>query len=202
MDYVLNRSAFRNRSQSRIVGPRSKNLRIGGGRKDSPGWTEQKRRSNRRRFDVLRPFIKTGVTICFPREATSEQLIRINASSRSFCKEKVIPARAVWEGPNRHQHLALGVVHSIELELKWISRLKKQWLKIFKKEMPPKAFFWRPDINPMKIASYLSKTRANGRVVKTQWSWLTFNPVWEVGFQTLVKSGKTKKMQYSSEKKE
>lgn len=161
-----------------------RNLRQGGGRKDRYGWTEHKRRSNRVRFDSLRPFIKTGVTIIYPDKATPVQLCGFNASVREFCREKKIPARTVWEGPNRHQHVALGIEHDTGIERVWKRRLEKRWLKVFGEPMPEKAFLWEPDIEPDKIASYFSKTRnKGGATVKCAWSWLRFNPVWEVGFR-------------------
>lgn len=163
--------------------PPSRNLRHGGGRKDRHGWTEQKRRSSRARFDSLRPFIKTGVTIIYPDNTTLAQLSGFNASVREFCKEKGIPARSIWEGPGRHQHIALGIEHDADMERAWRTRLQKRWLKAFGWPMPQDAFFWKPDIEPDKIASYLSKTRKYGKTVKGAWPWLQFNPVWEVGFR-------------------
>lgn len=145
---------------------RSRNLRHGGGRKDRHGWTEQKRRSNRSRFDSLRPFIKTGVTIWYPDKATIEQFKGFNACMREFCKEKRIPARSIWEGPGRHQHIALGIEHDADMERTWRARLQKKWLEIFGGPMPLDAFLWKPDIEPDKIASYFSKTRKNGTMVK------------------------------------
>lgn len=166
--------------------PRSRNLRTGGGRKDNPGWTEQKRRSNRHRFDSLRPYIRTGVTISYPAKAEPEALKSLNECAREFCKEKRIPARSVWEGPRRHQHIALGIEYTEDIERAWKARLKKRWLKHFGVPLSQEAFLWKPEIAPNEIASYLSKTRAKDGVMnKGTWPWLCFNPVWEVGFQKL-----------------
>lgn len=177
----------------RVVGSRCKNLRLGGGRKDQPGWTDHKLRASRRRFHALRPYIRTGVTICYPSKASPADLLRLSRSSQSFCKEQGIPARAVWEGPGKHQHIALGIEFSDVLAKAWIKRLRKLWLTLFGVPMPAKAFLWNPDVKPDEIASYLSKTRSkkeNGCVVKKAWPWMTFNPVWEVGFSKLVKEQK------------
>lgn len=189
MEYHLHAqpSSARQQAAIRIVPPRPGSLRRGGGRKCSPGWTEQKRRTNRRRFHQLRPHIQTGVTIIYPSNATPEQLAALNACNRNFCKEKGIPARAVWEGPGYHQHIALGVAHSAELERLWLVRLRKRWLAVFSSEIGPNSFLWKPDIEPDKIASYLSKTRKDGRIcVKAPWSWMHFAPYWEVGFRALA----------------
>lgn len=185
--------------------PRAHNLRCGGGRKDTPGWTEQKRRGNRERFNSLRPFIKTGVTIVYPPTATPDQLRGFNESVREFCKEKGIAARSVWEGPGKHQHIALDIEHEPGLERAWKARLEKRWLKVFEAPMPANAFQWEPNVAPQHIASYLSKTRdKSGAVVKGTWPWLAFNPIWEVGFrkhsQPSEKQGEKVGAQYSSEK--
>lgn len=175
----------------RVIPPRhSASLRRGGGRKSSPGWTEQKRRTNRRRFDRLRPFIKTAVTVIYPASATPAQLAALDACNRNFCKEKSIPARAVWEGPGYHQHIALGIPHSAGLETLWLARLRKRWMDVFGREIAANSFLWKPDIEPDKIASYLSKTRKNrGICVKCPWPWMPFAPCWEVGFRILVSNG-------------
>jgi hypothetical protein len=50
--------------------------------------------------------------------------------------------------------------------------------------MPADAFLWKPQEEPDRIASYLSKTRKDGgQKVKAAFSWLTFMPAWEVGFR-------------------
>jgi hypothetical protein len=176
--------------RKRIVPPRRpQNLRKGGGRKNSVGWTEQKRRTNRQRFDELRSVIKTAVTVTYPASATPQQLLSLNACNRNFCKEKGIPARAVWEGPGYHQHIALGIPHHPKLEQLWRVRLSKQWRKHFGMEMEERCLYWKPDIEPDKIASYLSKTRKNGGLcVKMAYSWMVFHPCWETGFRILAKS--------------
>lgn len=193
MDYVLVPSKGTKAKPVRVVGPRNRNLRLGGGRKDQPGWTDQKLRANRRRFNALRRLIRTCLTILYPSKATPADLLRLSRSIQSFCKEHGIPARAVWEGPGKHQHIALGIECSEALEKALINRLNKLWLKLFGESMPADAFLWDPRVNPDKIASYLSKTRSkkhNGLVVKKAWPWMTFNPVWEVRFSKLVKAEK------------
>ncbi|OYW71161.1 MAG: hypothetical protein B7Z37_28465 [Verrucomicrobia bacterium 12-59-8] len=206
MDYTLQQASAADTIAGRIVPPRSRNLRLGGGRKDSPGWTEQKRRSNRARFDSLRPFIKTGVTIVYPSKAKPEVLKGLNECAREFCKEKELPARSVWEGPGKHQHIALGIEYDAEIERAWKARLQKRWLKNFGVPMPQEAFLWKPEIAPEEIASYLSKTRAkDGVMVKGTWPWLSFNPVWEVGFRRHSSPSEKQRdksaSQYSAEKK-
>lgn len=178
----------------RITPPRrTSQLRKGGGRKDAPGWTEHKRRSNRQRFENLRPYIRTAVTIIYPSSATPHQLQSLNECNRNFCKEQKIPARAVWEGPGKHQHIALGVSHDIRLEGKWERRLAKRWKLLFGQSIPPNSFLWKADEKADQIASYLIKTRESktGRymTVKAQFSWLTFSPVWETGFRAVVRRG-------------
>jgi len=192
MEYHLHMlpSSSRQQAAIRIVPPRPGCLRRGGGRKSSPGWTDQKLRTNRRRFDQLRPHIQTGVTVIYPANATPDQLAAMNACNRNFCKEKGIPARAVWEGPGYHQHIALGIPYSAGLERLWRARLRKRSLAVFGVEISPDAFLWKPDIEPDKIASYLSKTRKDKRIcVKCPWPWMTFAPCWEVGFRFLVLNG-------------
>lgn len=175
---------------ARIVPSRpSKRLRVGGGRKDSPGWTDHKRRSNRLRFDVLRPFIKTGVTIIYPDHATPAQLQTLNKCNRTFCRAKKIPARCVWEGPGKHHHIALGIAHDSTIEEKWKNRLQRQWLKVFGVPMAADSFLWKPQIKPDEIASYLSKNwdKKSRLPAKGFFPWLTFSPTWETGFQTVIK---------------
>lgn len=174
----------------RITPPRRPaNLRRGGGRKDTPGWTEQKRKTNRRRFNQLRPFIRTGVTVTCPARAARLQLKAIEDCCRNFCREKAIPARAVWEGPRPHFHIALACPFSDELETKWRERLARRWRAVFGQPMPNRAFLWKPDIAGQKIASYLSKTKdKRGRLVKGRAAWLTFSPYWETGYRSLVQA--------------
>jgi hypothetical protein len=174
--------------RQRIVPPRRPaNLRRGGGRRDKPGWTEQKRKTNRRRFDQLRPLIITGVTVTCPPRAAPEQLKAIGDCCRNFCKEKGIPARAVWEGPCPHFHIALACHFSAKLDRKWRARLKLRWQAVFERAMPSRAFLWKPDAAGQKIASYLSKTcDKQGRPVKGQSAWLKFSPAWETGFRSLI----------------
>lgn len=194
MEYTLHREAKRlplaANDTPRLVTSRPSNLRRGGGRRDSAGWTEQKRRTNRRRFDQLRPHLKTCVTIWYPSQATPEQLAAFSRLNREFCKENLIPARAVWEGPGKHLHLALGLLHDLAVKAKWRRRLSKAWKREFHAEMPQDAFLWKPNVEPEKIASYLSKTRKNGLMIKRAWPWLSFNPVWEVGLRIACKVGK------------
>lgn len=195
MEYTLHRAAKRpslaSDDKPRVVPSRPGNLRKGGGRRDNAGWTEHKRRTNRRRFDQLRPHLKTCITIWYPSQATPEQLATFSRLNREFCKEHSLPSRAVWEGPGKHQHLALGILHNSAVATAWRRRLCKAWKREFHSEMPPKAFFWKPDVEPDKIASYLSKTWKNGEMIKRAWPWLTFNPVWEVGFRTACNVGKS-----------
>lgn len=174
--------------RQRIVPPRRPaNLRRGGGRRDKPGWTEQKRKSNRRRFDQLRPFIVTGVTVICPSRANPAQLKAIGDCCQNFCKEKGLAARAVWEGPLPHFHIALACPHSAELERKWRMRLEARWLAVFGLPMPGKTFLWQPNVAGQQIASYLSKTYdKKGRRVKGRPAWLTFPPAWETGFRSLI----------------
>lgn len=187
MDYKLQRpkrgdSAKRPRIRPP---PRPQNLRRGGGRKDSPGWTEQKRKTNRIRFHALRPFIQTAVTVWYPTRATPAQLSAFNNCNRNFAKENRLHARSVWEGPGFHQHIALGCPFDAAIEAKWRARLERRWLEEFGEAMLEKQFLWKPEIEPEKIASYLSKTRKDGGPkVKTDFPWLTFNPVWETGFRS------------------
>ncbi len=190
MDYELHRPQIQWQSKGRIVPPKgSGRLRMGGGRKDSQGWTEHKRKANRKKFDALRPFIKTGVTFWYPSSASPAQLLIFNRLHQNFCKEKGLPARAVWEGPGVHNHLALGISHDAELEQKWRSRMSKEWVKTFGCPMPPNAFLWKPEEEPEKLASYLSKTHdKKGQFVKGRFPWLTFNPTWQIGFAGLVKA--------------
>lgn len=182
--------APQHRPRQKIVPPRRPaNLRRGGGRKDVPGWTEQKRKTNRRRFDQLRSLIITGVTVTCPPRAVPEQLKAIAECCRNFCKEKSLPARAVWEGPCPHFHIALACHFSAELERKWRARLMLRWLAVFDQAMPSRAFLWKPDEAGQKIASYLSKTcDKQGRPVKGQSPWLKFPPAWETGFRGLMKA--------------
>ena len=193
MDYVLHQrpATFppaRQEGRAKIIPPRcAHNLRAGGGRKDSAGWTEQKRKTNRMRFDQLRGCIQTAVTIIYPSCASSSQLEALNDCNRNFCKEKHVPARCVWEGPGYHQHIALGICHSPALEKLWRARLEKHWQVFFGRTFDIKAFLWKANIEPDKIASYLSKTRKDkGQCVKAAFSWLTFPPCWETGFRVLV----------------
>lgn len=179
------------RDQVRLKACRPSKLRRGGGRKDSPGWTEQKRRTNRRRFEALRPWIRTGVTIIYPSTASPAQLSAFNQCSKNFCREHRLPARGVWEGPGFHQHIALGVEHNAELERRWLARLAKWWLREFGQPLPPDAFLWKPDIEPDKIASYLLKTWSKGRLmVKAAFPWMCFSPSWETGFRRLKSDAK------------
>ena len=191
MDYILHpRPAPEpGAPKPRLIPSRpSRNLRQGGGRKDSPGWTEQKRRTNRRRFHQLRPFIKTGVTIIFPSSATPEQLKALNRCSFDFCREQHLLARCVWEGPGFHQHVALGIEHDAMMERRWLKRLSRRWLQVFGVPMGADAFLWKPEIEPDRIASYLSKTRSKKRLmVKGPFAWLCFTPTWETGFRALIK---------------
>jgi hypothetical protein len=192
MDYTLNDRAQKALGQpvgrERITPPRrNENLRTGGGRKNSPGWTEQKRKTNRQRFNQLRSVIKTAVTVIYPATATPAQLSSLNDCNRNFCKEKHIPSRCVWEGPGYHQHIAVGILRDSKLEALWKARLGRQWLALFGSSIGPKSFFWKPDVEPDKIASYLSKTRKDGGLaVKIAYPWLTFGPCWEAGFRSLV----------------
>ena len=176
--------------RQRIVPPRRPaNLRRGGGRQDKPGWTEQKLKTNRRRFDQLRPFIMTGVTVTCPPRANPAQLKALALCCQNFCKEKRLPARAVWEGPCPHFHMALACPFSGELEKKWRLRLRQRWLAVFGRAMPDRAFLWKPEAAGPQIASYLSKTRdRQGYPVKAQFKWLKFPPAWETGFRGLMKA--------------
>lgn len=206
MDYAITPHVGPKLNTGRVVPPRPSNLRTGGGRKDSPGWTPHKLRENRARFNSLRPWIKTGVTISYPEKASPEQLIDFNDSVREFCKEKGIPARSIWEGPRKHHHIALGIEFDPVIERAWRARLQRRWLKIFGEAMPSDAFHWGRDVRPDEIASYLSKTKdKRGRIVKGFLPWLTFHPVWETGFRKLVssseKQGQKIAAQYSSEKR-
>lgn len=205
VDYALTPHVGPTLNTGRVVPPRPSNLRTGGGRKDRPGWTPHKLRENRARFNSLRPWIKTGVTISYPEKASPEQLIDFNISVREFCKEKGFPARSIWEGPRKHHHIALGIEFDPDIERAWKARLQRRWLKIFGEEMPSKAFRWDPDIRPDEIASYLLKTKKNGIIVKGSFPWLTFNPIWETGFRMLSKpsekQGQKSPSQYSSEKR-
>lgn len=190
MEYVLHprQSSPSDSLNARLVPSRpSRNLRRGGGRKSSIAWTEQKRRTNRRRFDELRPFIKTGVTVIYPSSATSANLAKLSRTNQEFCKESGIPARSVWEGPGYHEHIALGIEHAPEIEQKWLKRLAKRWRAVFGTEMGPDAFYWNPAVEPDKIASYLSKTWSKGRIMaKGSFPWMTFSVSWETGFRKLV----------------
>lgn len=166
---------------AKVVPPRPSHLRRGGGRKDSQGWTDQKRRTIRRRLDELRPCIKTGVTIILPEYSIPSQLKALDGSIRSFCKDNEIAAFAVWEGPKPHVHLALGIEWSETLESKWLRRLAKKWQRVFAEQMPSNAFLWKPQQEPNKIASYLSKTTSKrapnrGQIVKGNWPWLCLSP--------------------------
>lgn len=191
-DYTLRRVPRQPATGSKIVGPKPQNLRRGGGRKDSPGWTEQKRKANRHRFDELRPYLKTGVTVWCPSRAAGEQIQKINECCRNFCKEKGLPARAVWEGPNPHTHIALGLAWNEALEAQWLSRLAKAWPKVFGEVMPANAFLWQREEKPEQIASYFSKTRNRRNIVVKgngpAFAWLTFCPTWETGCRELLKS--------------
>jgi hypothetical protein len=190
-EYQLEKNAStQDRPRQKIVPPRCPaNLRRGGGRKDVPGWTEQKRKTNRRRLNKLRPLIKTGVTVTCPPRATPVQLKAIEECCRNFCKEKGIAVRTVWEGPSPHFHMALTCLFSQALEAKWRARLGRRWQAIFGQAMLQRAFFWKPDEAGPQIASYLSKTRdKNGRIVKGRHAWLTFTPCWEIGFRALIQA--------------
>ncbi len=193
MDYTLRKPA-RRRGRVRIVPPRP-SLRRGGGRRDAPGWTEHKRRTNRRRFDALRPFLRSGVTIAFPFDATPAALISANDSLREFFKCRQIPARAVWEGPSPHVHLALGIPHEAATETALRRRMAKRWPDWFDELMRPNAIKWDAREKPDRLASYLGKTRhRDGTVAKDSFAWLQFPPAWEVnraGWQVY---------EYSSEK--
>jgi len=188
VDYELHRQKPSGK-KPRVKPPRRiENLRKGGGRRDRPGWTEAKRKSNRERFHKLRPLIKTGVTIHYPRHATREQLIALDECNQNFCKEHNLPARSIWEGPGKHQHLGLGIQHDPVLVERWKARLNKRSVEFFGEPMPAKAFLWKPEIKPDEIASYFSKTWKDGKKVKGAWPWLTWNPVWETGFRRLLET--------------
>jgi len=179
------------RDQVRLKTARPSKLRRGGGRKDSIGWTDHKRRANRRRFDALRSQIQTAVTIIYPARATPDQLAALNRCAKNFCREHRLPARCVWEGPGRHQHIALGIRHTPDIKRRWLNRLAKWWLREFGQPLPPDAFLWKPDIEPDKIASYLSKTWGKARVIaKGAFPWMRFSPSWETGFRGLKSDGK------------
>lgn len=173
------------RDQVRLKTARPSKLRRGGGRKDSIGWTDHKRRANRRRFNALRSHIQTGVTIIYPAKATPEQLAAFNRSAKNFCREHRLPARCVWEGPGFHQHIALGITHDADIERRWLNRLGKWWRREFGQPLPPDTFLWKPNIEPDRIASYLLKTWSKGRqmIVKGAFPWLIFSPSWETGFR-------------------
>ena len=194
MDYTIQQGmakrVFGEPSSRAVVPPRrTGQLRRGGGRRDSAGWTEQKRRTNRDRFNLLRPHLRTAVTITYPDRATPDQLVTFSKCCQNFCKEFKIAARCVWEGFGPHQHIGLGIAHDAVIEAKWIARLSGVWTKKFDEEMPQRAFLWNPDVEPDKIASYLLKTRdKQRRVVKGQFPWLAFNPMWENGFRSLTKA--------------
>jgi hypothetical protein len=103
---------------------------------------------------------------CLPK-TNPAHLLAIAECCRNFCQEKGIAARAVWEGPNPHFHLALACPFSASLERKWRARLERRWLAVFGLPMPSLAFLWKPEAQGQKIASYLSKTRdKQGRKVK------------------------------------
>lgn len=208
MDYVLHPrpTPAENAEKPRLVSSRpSRNLRRGGGHKSVPGWTEQKRRTNRRRFDELRPFIKTGVTITYPRKATKEQLAKLRTCSEEFCKENAIPAREVMEGPGCHSHIALGIEHSPEIEQKWLKRFGKRWQAVLGVKIGPDAFLWKPDIEPERIASYLSKTWTQlGKhriMAKGSYPWMPATPSWETGFRKLAPPNKPKNKHNGSPRK-
>lgn len=193
MEYILKRQRRSNNAseKARVVPPRpTSQLRKGGGRKDSPGWTEHKRKANRDRLNALRAWIQTAVTVTYPSGATPEQLSCFNDCHRNFCKEHKVPARCVWEGPGPHHHIALGITHDHDLESKWRARVGKLWLAVFEQQMPVEKFLWKPEVNPDCIASYLSKTRdkTSRKIVKKAYDWLTFCPVWETGFRGLIKA--------------
>lgn len=199
MDYVLHPrpAPAEDAPKPRLVPSRpSRNLRRGGGHKSVPGWTEQKRRTNRRRFNELRPFIKTGVTIIYPASATPQELAKLSKCSHEFCKEKGVPARAVLEGPGYHEHLALCIEHSPETEQTWCKRLAKRWRAVLGVEMGPDAFLWKSDIEPDKIASYLSKTWTRcGKhrvMAKDAYPWMPSSPYWETHLRKLAPPGKAK----------
>ncbi len=192
MDYTLHTSFTQDPellgAKGRATPPRrTENLRLGGGRKNSPGWTEQKRKTNRLRFHQLRSVIKTAVTISYPAAATPAQLSTLNDCNRNFCKEKSIPSRSIWEGPRQHQHIALGIPYDSNLERSWRARLSKQWIALFGSSIGINDFLWKPEIEPDKIASYFSKTRKKGGLaVKIAYPWLTFAPCWETCFRALA----------------
>jgi hypothetical protein len=170
------------------------NLRVGGGRQSKTGWTEQKRRTNRRRFDELRPLIRSALTLIFPASATPHALKRMNDLLRNFFREKRVPCRCVWEGPGFHCHIALGIPHDGETERLLLRRLSKRWKAILGEgsTMPEKTFSWKPGEDPQRIASYLLKTRKNGVCVKGAWPWMTFTPAWETNFRRACPCGKAK----------
>ena len=90
MDYILHPkpAAAETAAKPRVVPSRPRlNLRLGRGRKSVPGWTPYKLRTNRFRFDELRPFIKTGVTIIYPASATPQELAKLSKCSQEFCKD-------------------------------------------------------------------------------------------------------------------
>lgn len=199
MDYILHPkpTAAETAAKPRIVPSRPRsNLRQGGGRKSVPAWTPYKLRKNRARFDELRPFIKTGVTIIYPASATPQELAKLSKCSQEFCKEMGIPARAVWEGPGAHQHIALCIEHSPEIEQKWLKRLAKRWRVVLGSDMGPKAFLWKPAVQPDKIASYLLKTwNRKGKKpmpAKAAFPWMAFSPTWETCLRKLAPPGMTK----------
>lgn len=147
-----------------------------------------KRRTNRRRLDELRPFIKTGITIFLPCAVSPGSCRTFNGKLKAWFKRHAIPARAVWEGPLPHVHLAIGCEHNQELEDALRAFLRRRWLDWFDAAMPGNALLWKPDIQPDRIASYLKKTwdsRAKGHCVKGSFQWCVFSPHWEVGFAKL-----------------
>jgi hypothetical protein len=189
------------RDQVRLKTANPPKLRRGGGRKDSVGWTEQKRGTNRRRFDALRPHIQTAVTIIYPAKASPQQLAALDQCTKNFCRERRLPARCVWEGPGYHQHIALGIRHDADIERRWINRLAKWWLREFGLPLSPDTFLWKPEIEPDRIASYLSKTWTKGRLIaKGAFAWMIFPPCWETGLRW-IKSGKSRHSERANPRK-
>lgn len=184
--YDLKPSPRDSHKSCRVRGSRPTcNLRPGGGRQDKPGWSAGKRRTNRKLFNRLRPFIRTAVTFLFPSKATPAQLKQCNNWLMNFVESKGLPTRCVWEGPGPHIHAALGIVHDPALELEWRRSFASLYLRVFAVPMEEKSFHWKAEENPDKIASYCLKTRKKGIMVKGAFDWLIFTPYWERNFKMI-----------------
>lgn len=188
--YLLKRApaTVGSEQRQRIVPPRpSKNLRRGGGRGVAASWSRDTIRRNKRRFEELARWLQSCITIKPPSYSTGEQLTKLNRCLKNYFKQAKTPARAVWEGPSPHVHIALGIACELGERNKLDTRLRKAWMTIFAERLPPEAVIWKAAESGQKLASYLGKTYKDHRyLTKETYNWMRFCPRWECHFRVLL----------------